>query len=267
MSTETMDAGNPGARFHEVFESGGAAGRPYKGGLADRQRDRLVREEWQRLARRQWDPVELFNFHPWPMRVDLGELGLILIPAATGDEPGRARLDLPRISMRDLGDGNFVPVSVLPNELAQEVERECRVFGGVLWTRAGEAPSEWQVEEARERRMSWYREEYRKAVNAWARHRQHQFITDRQRDAARALLAAGEIDHLPEWIAWTRRAAVRVECPECGEEIRATARICRFCRSPLAPPEEQGEASPRRSTGRRASARLRVEAEPPAEAE
>lgn len=236
MTTHTIEPANPGARYSEIFEgrnavAAGAA--PSKGGIADRVRDRLVREEWMRLAKRGWEAVELINYHPWPIRVDLGELGIISIPAAAGSH-GSNSITAPRISMRDLGDGNFVPVSVLPTELAQEVEREYARCGGVVWHVLGEDIPEAAVEQARARQMAWYREEYRKAVHAWSRYRQHQFITERQRDAAKALASAGEIAYLPEWVTLTRDAGERTTCPDCGEEIKPTARICRFCHRRLA---------------------------------
>src|SRR5579883_2442225 len=144
MSTQIRESANPGALYPTVFESPAglaSGGAPSKGGIADRLRDRLVREEWTRLHKRGWDHVEIENYHPWPVRVDLGELGIVAIPAAHGEEPGRVRLDTPRISMRDLGDGNFVPVSVLPSEMAQEVEREYQKAGGIVCHSGGGAPA------------------------------------------------------------------------------------------------------------------------------
>lgn len=258
MSTQIADPVNPGARYREIFESS-AAGAATKGGIADRLRDRLVREEWVRLAKRGWEVVELANYHAWPVRVDLGELGIVAIPAATAAEPGRARIETPRISMRDLGDGNFIPVSVLPSELAQEVEREYQKTGGVVWYAAGTAPSDAAVREARARQMSWYREEFRKAVQSWSRYRQHQFITERQRDAAKALVEAGEIATLPEWVNLTRDASERTLCPECGEEIKPAARVCRFCHFRLLPPESEGAGELEANTARRARPRRGAE--------
>lgn len=242
MSTQIRESANPGALYPTVFESPAGlprGGAPSKGGIADRLRDRLVREEWTRLHKRGWDHVEIENYHPWPVRVDLGELGIVAIPAAHGEEPGRVRLDTPRISMRDLGDGNFVPVSVLPSEMAQEVEREYQKAGGIVCHSAGAAPDPAAVAAALARQRAWYREEYRKAVQSWSRYRQHQFITDRQRDAARALAEAGEIAALPEWVSLTRDSSERRLCPECGEEVKPLARICRFCRSSL--PQEAAD--------------------------
>lgn len=234
MSTITSIAPT-GADYSAIF---GEAMRG--GGVSDRLRDRLVREEHAKLQRRGWEAATIVSLLPFPLSVNLGELGIIALAAATPEKPVQT---LPllryRISMRDLGDGNFTPVSVLPTELAKEVEREYRDTGGVFWYAGEGAPPEQELAAAKARMYAWYRRLYEQGQDAWSRYHQHALLTDRMRDAARALFATGEIAKLPDWITITRSESDRRDCPMCGESIRSTAKICHFCRAKLAPEQEE----------------------------
>lgn len=223
-----MDAAVSGKDYNAIF---GDAMRG--GGVSDRLRDRLVREEHARLQRQGWEKATVVNLHPFPLSVQLGELGSLAVDAALPGGYALLPIQRYRISMRDLGDGNFTPVAVLPRELAAEFQREYGATGGVFWFDGERAPLVEELELARKRQARWWRAEFEKAVDSWNRYHQHNLITDRQRDAARALFQAGDIAELPEWISLTRAQAGRKECPQCQESIKATARICHFCRTRL----------------------------------
>ncbi|MHB8734381.1 MAG: hypothetical protein ACYC6M_03665 [Terriglobales bacterium] len=220
-----------GKDFGPVFESAYDPRAGLRsGGTTDRIRHRLVIEERQKLERQGFEAVTLVNQHTFALRVYLGDLGTVEVPACPPGEPFvTAEIRNYRISMRDMGDGGFAPVSVLPIELAQEVLREYAETGGVFWYRGGGPPPEDSLATARERQLLWYRREYQKAVDAWSRYHQHKFITDRQRDAARALHAVGEIAALPEWVTVTREQSTVASCPACGEDVKRAARLCRHC--------------------------------------
>lgn len=236
----TTVAAPSGRDFNSVFEAGLAPnGSLRNAGVSDRLRDRLVREEQAKLARQGWEKATVVNLHPFPLTVHLGELGTLEVPAANGNEPARVVIERYRLSMRDMGDGNFVPLSVLPAEIAKEVEREYGSTGGVFWFWGEGDPPAAEVAAARERQFAWWRRIFQQAVDAWTRYHQHKLITDRQRDAARALFTAGEIAELPEWITITRAQAERRPCPMCGEDIKATAKICHYCRTKLQVSSEQ----------------------------
>ncbi|MGH9474363.1 MAG: hypothetical protein ACRD1M_16660 [Terriglobales bacterium] len=228
-----------GADYNAIFGDGLRGG-----GISDRQRDRLVREEHQRLHRQGWTPATVCNLHPFPLTVNLGDLGILTVPAAAAGLPGKLEIERYRISMRDLGDGNFTPVSVLPTELAKEFMREYGATGGVWWFAGTGEPKPEDVAEAKARQLGWWRQQYQQAVDNWSRYHQHKMITDRQRDAARALFTASEIAQLPEWVTVTRAQADRRDCPMCGESIRVTARICHFCRSDMNTSEPPIQGSP-----------------------
>ncbi|HXE30741.1 MAG TPA: hypothetical protein VN515_02945 [Terriglobales bacterium] len=227
-----------GRDFNAVFDAGLAPnGALRNGGVSDRLRDRLVREEVYKLQRQGWEAATVVNLQPFPLTIHMGELGMVECPAATPEHPvQRLLIEHYRISMRDLGDGNFTPVSVLPAELAKELEREYGETGGVFWFRGRREPEPAEIAAARERQMAWYRKLYQQAVDSWSRYHQHKMLTDRQRDAARALFLAGEVDGLPEWVTATRAQSDRRPCPMCGEEIKVVAKICHFCHTPLASP-------------------------------
>lgn len=216
---------NPGAEWPKIFESAGGK----RGGDADRRRDALVREEWELLRRRGVTPARALNLHRHPVKADLGELGTIVVG------PGETlEIRLPRMAMRDGGDGNFTPRPVLPIELAREVARACEGSGGlVAWEGDGEPPADL-VGKAARAREAWLRRIYARACADWSRFREHRFIDERQREAARELLAAGEIRVPPEWLEITAMADERA-CPDCGERVKASARVCRFCRFRLVP--------------------------------
>ncbi|MGH9475442.1 MAG: hypothetical protein ACRD1C_03815 [Terriglobales bacterium] len=204
--------------------------------MSDRIRDRLVREEHQRLVRQGWEVATVCSLLPFPLTVNLGELGTIQVPAATPEEPvQRLVINRYRLSMRDLGDGRFTPVSVLPRELAQEVNREFAATGGVFVFNGEDIPADATIAEARERMFAWFRRTYQQAVDSWGRYHQHSMLTDRMRDAAHALFRTGEIAALPEWISITRAQADRRDCTMCGESIKVNAKICHFCRTKVTP--------------------------------
>jgi len=204
-----------------------------QGGTTDRTRDRLVHEERIKLQRQGYPFATVINLNAFPLTVYLGDMGVVSVPAAPSDEGNGAYSKLVithhRLSMRDMGDGSFAPVSVLPIELAQEVEREYRDTGGVFWYTGNGEPQAEELAAAKERQMAWYRREYQKAVDAWSRYHQYKFITDRQRDAARALFQTGELAELPEWMTITRTQSQHSTCPACGEDVRREARLCRHC--------------------------------------
>ncbi|HEY7855793.1 MAG TPA: hypothetical protein VIC32_05070 [Terriglobales bacterium] len=233
----TVEASLGGRDFNLVFEAGiGANGGLRNGGVSDRLRDRLVREEHAKLHRQGWNPVTIVNLQPFAVTVNLGELGVVALPPASENEPlQKLVIKDYRFSMRDLGDGNFTPVSILPSEIAKEVVREYGETGGVFWYEGDGDPKAADVAAARERQMEWYRKLYQQGVDSWSRYHQHKMLTDRQRDAARALVRSGDVAELPEWVTMTRAQSDRRPCPMCGEDIKIVAKVCRFCRSTVEP--------------------------------
>ncbi len=236
--SSTTSAAPSGRDFASTFESGpDSAGGLRRGGASDRLRDQLVREARQHMQNIGWQSATVINLHLFPLVLNLGELGQIEVPACPADGPfASLTLDACRISMRDLGEGNFHPVPVLPIELAREFEREYAPTGGVfILAGKNTQPSDAQLASARDRLRLWYRREFQAATDAWTRYRQHKFITERQRDAARELHRLGEIPALPEWVAISQPGNQLRPCPACGEDVKSDARICRHCRYRIDP--------------------------------
>lgn len=227
------------ASYAETFPA------PSKGaGVADRRRHEAVREERARLERQGWKPARVCNYHAFPLRLDLGELGKLECPARTASGPGTLEITVPRLSMRDRGDGVYDPLSVLPIELAREFLREFAGIGGVVvHDGPGAGPDAAAGAAAEASRLAWMRREIAKAQDAWSRYRQNKFIDDRQRLAARELLERGELSALPEWATAGVVSDARA-CPECGETIKSAALRCRFCGAALVKEEADAQDAP-----------------------
>ena len=226
-------APSPGGAFNDIFGDA----RLRQGGVTDQKRHRAVMEEHQHQRRLGLIPYTVVNLNPFALLVNLGELGTISIPAATLDQPvQKYPIKRYRISMKDSGDGHFYPVPVLPRELAEEVVREYRDTGGVFCYEGEGEPPQLRLEAAQAALLAWHRREYQKAVDSWTRYHQHKFITDRQRDAARALLKSGELQDLPEWVILQSRPAPSSDtrpCPQCAEPVLRAAKRCKHCKSKI----------------------------------
>ncbi len=201
-----------------------------QGGTTDRNRNRAVYEERVRIARQKPTSCFLVNMNRFPLYLSLGDLGTFEVPACPAEKKYIVHeIKEVRISMRDTGEGNFNPVGVVPNDIAQEFVREYGETGGVFAIGIHTDPFEEELRKAEQLQVKWFRREYQKAVDSWTRYRQHKFITDRQRDAARSLAERGELSELPEWVTLTNEGQPSASCPACGEDIKPSARVCRHC--------------------------------------
>lgn len=230
----------PGARFDAIF------GREKGGGSADHQRTALVREEWARLNRVGWRRARVRNLNRFALRTSLGPLGTFEI--AAGETLAIPR---PKLDMRDLGDAKYVPVPVMPIEIAREIVRYHEPTGGVVaWEGDAPEPEPEALEAARSAQARYRQRIVRDAANDWSRHHSHKYISDRQREAAREMFDAGLLRRLPEWVDAAASDARR-DCPECGESILAAARVCKHCRSRIKPQaaDEPAEAAPGKAAG------------------
>jgi len=91
---------------------------------------------------------------------------------------------------------------------------------------------EWTAEQVRDTFTSLYKENqqnqiryYEKLISegddAWTRFRQHRFIADNQREAARIMGQKRE---------WAQRVnTIKIDCPGCGEFVDPTKAVCRHC--------------------------------------
>jgi len=75
--------------------------------------------------------------------------------------------------------------------------------------------------EHRENQVRYYEKLIAEGDDIWTRFRQHRFIADSQREAARIMGQKRE---------WANRAnAIKIDCPGCGEFVDPTKAVCRHC--------------------------------------
>jgi hypothetical protein len=202
---------------------------------ADKQRDRLVKENWDRLLKVGWDTATVVNCMPWPVAVRMGFVAnyIEVRPPAKGEMYHKHTLEVPFVDQRDLGDGKYMPSPVMPVEVAQEFERQYENEGGVFFFRGKDIDPALlaQLLDAAFKKMTGFMMHlHETALSNWQRfnHDPRQ-ITDRMRDAARWLYERGHIDKLPEYVTATKAESLHSQCPACMETIRKGANVCRYC--------------------------------------
>lgn len=210
-------------------------------GIDDKRRHVLVVELQSRLRRTGWQKATIVNINPFPLNLNMGYIGYFTIPAGTPDNPTVHVIHIPRIDIRDLGDANFIPEAVMPIEIANDFEREYGHTGGVIVYPGEDKPSPAQLAKAKADQIKWFQLIFKEATDSWSRYHLHKTITDNQRLAAKALYAAGEIAGLPEWVTPSRVESGFKTCPQCAEQIRSAAKVCRFCQFKY---DDQGPTPP-----------------------
>lgn len=195
-------------------------------------RDRLFIEKWTQLHRQGWTNATVVNFHLFPLTVNLGYNGYMTVPARKPGEPYTLYyIQKPKLDARDLGDARFIPEPVMPVELAGEFLREYgENCGGVLAYEGERKPTAEEVERALESQSAYYWREYNIGRDLWSTRKRHDLISERQRDAARALFDRGLVEK-PEWMDRTVDKEDRkdIECEACGQSLKKGAKFCPVC--------------------------------------
>lgn len=227
-------------QFMDAFEMKYEPGKGViTGGESSMQRHRLASEKWQHLYKLGWENAIVINCLPWALEIHTN-YGYYRIPAPDkkkGEALHTYEIRVPAMSMRDMGDANYIPEPVMPIEIAQEFERKYRDEGGVI---AMKCPAvltpEFQAEvgkrvaEAHEKMNAWYKNQFLQGQRNWSQFNKNPFhISDRMRDAARFLYETGGINELPDWVSVTREESVHSECPACAEVVRKAAKVCKHC--------------------------------------
>jgi hypothetical protein len=204
---------------------------------------------------------------PWPIRREMGYIGMKEIPAPDSPE-GRASLEqlgLPEFTKEysgkvallivrgagidtpmdpgDQGDAKYIIKAVAPSDIGADFDKEYGPFGGVCYQRfvqnADEqytAPLERIKEKlvkAREAMKPYMLFLHREAESQWRKSEGNpKVISDPHVAAAKHLFDIGEIRVMPDWASATRSATAQFkECFYCASNILQRARICATCQN------------------------------------
>jgi hypothetical protein len=151
--------------------------------------------------------------------------GVFAVNACIPGEPyGLTRVSS-RTALMDLGDKRTLDVQVTARQVAEDLCREINSDGGDdsffgTFVAQGDAPSDEELSEARERLTAFYRRVVMAADREWERSHSYLFINDVERRAARHLGLDKE---------WHYQPHETVECPGCGEKIKPHVAVCKTC--------------------------------------
>ena len=144
--------------------------------------------------------------------------GVFRIPACTKGEACAVLNVTPRGDAIDLGDNRRFPFTITPREIAADIVQDLGDHG--VFVCAGAQPSDEEVAQAGTRRDAWYKQLVADADEMWARGHSYREISDMHRRAAFAM----KLDR--EWAYVPQRS---MDCPICGEKLRAGVALCRHC--------------------------------------
>ncbi len=222
-----------GADYGQIFEAEfdpRSAKLAQGGGTSDRMRHDRVIETHVSMGKTGWEKATVINMHLFPLRHGMGNIGEITIPKKKAGEPyAKYVIDKYRISMRDLGDAKFIPETVLPVQIAEDVALTFKEYGGVFWYRGTGDPDPEMLKVALDQQIEFYRKEFEKGMDFWHRYKQVKLISDHMRNAARELYALGLIEEEPEWLKITKVEGGRKVCDNCGNDVKKTAKTCSYC--------------------------------------
>jgi hypothetical protein len=148
--------------------------------------------------------------------------GIFHIPARPADEACALLIVTPRGDAIDLGDNRRFPFAISAHEIAADIIQDLTQHG--IFVCAGERPSETELSAAGAMRDAWYRQLINEADEMWARGHSYREISDMHRRAAIFMKLEREWAYVPQR---------SVECPACGEKVRAGVAICKHCKAVL----------------------------------
>lgn len=222
---------------HGPNESGG-------GSASARKRDRAVRDAYKRINRQGWEDVTIVNLNSFKLDLNMGYIGHLTVPAKKqGELYAILTITQPRFDMKDLGDGNFEPIAVVPKEMAQDLidhfkdkkadDAEDWEAGRGVFFYMGTGPvkdHEDLLEEALRHQVDWYWQLLHEGNGNWAAFNKNpRQISDRMRDAAKELYRLKLINHQPEWITVSKNESPDGPCEGCGTVISKLAKFCVHC--------------------------------------
>jgi len=172
------------------------------------------------------DTATLVNIstEKWPPR-HRTYFGSLLIHSPQPGEPFAITPIRGAVSVMDLGDKHTHEIRLSAREIAEDIAREINGDSGEgsyhgVFVAAGEAPTDSELAQARERLQEFHRRLVAAADLEWERTKNPMFITDLERRAARQLGAEKPWLYDPKPLA---------DCPVCAEKIKPGVAVCRSC--------------------------------------
>jgi hypothetical protein len=148
--------------------------------------------------------------------------GVFHIPARPSSEACALLVVTARNDAIDLGDNRRFPFAISPRDIAEDIIQDLEQHG--IFVCAAERPTEDELASAREGRDAWYRQLITEADEMWARGHSYREISDMHRRASLFMKLDREWAYVPQR---------NVECPACGEQLRAGVAICKHCNAVL----------------------------------
>lgn len=148
--------------------------------------------------------------------------GVFHIPARPTGQEYAIVVVTPRGDAIDLGDNRRFPFVISAREIAEDIIQDLEQHG--IFVCAAERPSEAELVRGRDVRDAWYRQLVTEADEMWARGHSYREISDMHRRAVMAMKLEREWAYVPQR---------SVECPACGETLKAGVALCKHCGATL----------------------------------
>ncbi len=144
--------------------------------------------------------------------------GVFHIPACPKGETCALLIVTPRGDAIDLGDNRRFPFTITPREIAEDIVQDLGNHG--IFVCANGQPTDEELAEAGTRRDAWFKQLVAEADEMWARGHSYREISDMHRRAAFGMGLEREWAYVPQR---------SVDCPVCGEKVKAGVALCRHC--------------------------------------
>jgi len=144
--------------------------------------------------------------------------GVYHIPACSKDQSYALVLITSRGDAIDLGDNRRFPFTISARDIAGDLLQDLHDHG--IFVCAGARPTDDELSSARERRNRYYQGLIAEGDMMWARGHSFREISDLHRRAAISLGIEREWAYVP---------MRTMDCPVCGEKIKANVAVCKHC--------------------------------------
>lgn len=144
--------------------------------------------------------------------------GVYHIPARGKNQPYVLVMITARGDAIDLGDNRRFPFTISARDIADDLLQDLHDHG--VFVCAGPRPTCEELAAANERRNNYYQKLIAEGDTMWARGHSFREISDMHRRAAISLGIEREWAYVP---------TKTIDCPACGEKLKAGVAVCRHC--------------------------------------